>query len=260
MSPHVSLRVILGRLLNSLHASDFGEQHFEQSEFVEEFESSPCAAVGQDTHEFIPHPFRGNGLRHRGKLTDRGGSGGLDFESKPGREADGSQHPKMVFFEPVQGVADGSDYGVRSIRLAAEVIEDLPCRRVEEQRVDSEVAAAGIANWVRFVTHLFGSTSVAIGVVAAKGRNFNTMNEDNAEMRSNLLGLRIDVKNLGRKGVRGYVKVLWVQSQDEVSDTATNEIRAVPFGAQLKKDVFGCLPVVHPFIVDHAYGSAKHPS
>jgi hypothetical protein len=52
----------------------------------------------------------------------------------------------MVFFEPSRGSPMARIMAFAASDWAAEVIEDLPCRRVEEQRIDSEVAAAGIAN------------------------------------------------------------------------------------------------------------------
>ena len=68
---------------------------------------------------------------------------------------------------------------------------------------------------------------VAIGVLATKGCDFDALNQQNSEVRANLLSVWIKLKNLGGNSVSGYVVILRVGSQEKVSDTAPNEVRAV---------------------------------
>ena len=72
---------------------------------------------------------------------------------------------------------------------------------------------------------------VTVGVLATKRGDFHTVDQYNAKSRTDLLSLWIKLKNLGGNSVSGYVVILRVGSQEKVSDTAPNEIRAEPADA-----------------------------
>ena len=90
VGPDVAFGVEVRGLADALECLYFGEDLFEQVEFVEEFEASAGMGLRQDAGDFVADAFGGYGLDLRAVGADGVGGGGFDFEFETGGETDGS--------------------------------------------------------------------------------------------------------------------------------------------------------------------------
>ena len=110
MHPHVAFGVILGRLLDPLHRSYFGQDNVEQSGFVQQFEAAARAAFREDANQFVADAFGGNGGHQFAQIPDRPHRLRFYCEAEPGREAHSAQHPEVVFTEALFRIADRANH------------------------------------------------------------------------------------------------------------------------------------------------------
>src|SRR5690606_10256017 len=92
---------------------------------------------------------------------------GLDFKTEHRGEADGAQHPQLVFGEAAMGIADGTHDFPLDVLAAADKIEHTIGQRIIEDAVDRKVATKGVfargaeGDAVRMAT-------VAVALISAK--------------------------------------------------------------------------------------------
>ena len=87
VGPDVAFGVELRGLADVLERFCFGEDLFEQVEFVEEFEAAAGMGLGEDAGDFVADAFGGHRSDLRAVGADGVGGGGFDFEFETGSEA-----------------------------------------------------------------------------------------------------------------------------------------------------------------------------
>jgi hypothetical protein len=98
----------------------------------------------------------------------------------------------VVLTEAGFGISDGADDPGVKIGAAIGEIEDFARERVEQERVDREVAAQGIFAGVSLEAHGLGMTTVEILEIAAESGDFDVgvfvVNENDSEVRAYAIG------------------------------------------------------------------------
>jgi hypothetical protein len=147
----------------------------------------------------------------------------------------------------VRRVADGADHARAQVGDPLDEVVDLARQRVFEERVDREVAPAGIV--VRGAEmHGAGTPAVDVRVVGAERRHLEARaaldDQDDAELRAHRDGARKEtLHRLGRRAGRDVV-VLRLATEQPVPDAASGEVRLVAGGAEPPHDVSGEPPPV----------------
>ena len=165
----------------------FGHHDFEQSALAHQLQPARGAAAGHDRHDFLADALGGDiGDLGRG-AAHRGPRRGIDLEVEPGGKAHRAQHPQMVFFEALGGVADSADQAGAQIAHPAHQVDDPPACRIEVHAADSEIAPARVL-LDRAEAHRRGAAPVDIGRVGAEGGDLEGVavddHEDHAEARA----------------------------------------------------------------------------
>jgi hypothetical protein len=115
--------MILRRLLDALHASDFGENFGEEAGFVQKFKRAAGAAFGEHPGEFVADALTADDFGFVGETADGGGCGGVDLKAEPRGKANGAQHAQVIFFKALAGLADGADDTGSEIGQAVDVVD-----------------------------------------------------------------------------------------------------------------------------------------
>jgi hypothetical protein len=100
MHPNIALRVILRRLLHTLHPLDFGQYLSQQPRLIQQLEPSPRPTLSKNSGQLIAHPFSRHHLNRRRLLPDRIHRSPLDGELQPRRKSHRPQHPQLVLRKP----------------------------------------------------------------------------------------------------------------------------------------------------------------
>ena len=82
MYPNVTFRMVLRRLLDSLHRRDFRQNLLQQASFIQQFHAAASPAFGQQLCQFLTDSFGGNLADFRGMQTNGGKRFGLDRKSE----------------------------------------------------------------------------------------------------------------------------------------------------------------------------------
>ena len=101
-----------------------------------------------------------------------GGGSGLDGQVETRGQAHGPQQSQLVFHEPLAGLTDGAEYARLEVCPATDVIHQGVLKWIEKHAVDREVATQGVLP-TRGKHHGIGMPAIAIGDIAAKGRDFH---------------------------------------------------------------------------------------
>lgn len=168
---------------------------------------------------------------------DGGGGFGLDIEREAGGEADGAEEAEVVFGEAGGGVADGADEFVVEVVAAVDEVEDLVGAGIEEEAVDGEVAAGGVAGGVCFELDGLGMAAVGVRSIGAEGGDFDAMEEDDAEVGADGFGAGEELGEFGGAGRGGDVEVFGLAAEEEVADAAADEESGVSGGVEGVEDM-----------------------
>lgn len=227
VGPDVAFGVEFGRLGDALHAGGFGEEDVEESGGVEEFETAAGAAFGEDTGEFIPDAFGGDGGDGGGEAREGVPGGGFDFKAKAGGEADSAEQAEAVFGEALDGVADGAEAAGVEVGEAVNVVGDLTGEGVFEEGVDGKVAAEDVLAGIGFEGDAFGAAAVAVGVVGAEGGDLDFhlafAEHDDAEVGADFEGAGEECFEPGGGCAGGEIVILDGEMEEAVADAAANE-------------------------------------
>lgn len=246
VGPDVAFGMELGRLGDALHGFDFGEDGFEEVQFVEEFEASAGVGFGEDASQFVAGSFGGDGGDFETVGADGFGGFRFDIEGETGGEADGAEEAEMVLGEALGGAADGADEFVGQVGLAIDIVEDAVGLDVEEHAVDGEVTAGGVLDGVGFELDGLGAPAVGVGAVAAEGGDFDAVPEDDAEVGADEFGSFEELREFIGAGIGGDVPVLWFAAEEHIADAAADEVGAVAGGVKAVENLSGCGGDVHP--------------
>src|SRR5688572_12357082 len=117
----------------------------------------------------------------------------------------------MIFPKSLLGVADGPNDARPKVVPAADEIEYLVSRRVQEKRIDREVAPKGILLWIFLKSHRGRMPPVHVLVIAAKRGYLDATaaaaHQYDAKMGSDPLGVGIQHQNVLGRRVRRDVEV-----------------------------------------------------
>ena len=137
----------------------------------------------------------------------------------------------MIFAKPRLRISDGAYDASIEVRASANKIEHLIRRRIEQQRIDREVAPTHIRAWLRLEFHAFGMTSIEVLQIAAKCRDFylHTIfaHKHDAEVRADLSGIRKQRQQFLWPGRCRNVEILRLTAEQKVADTTADEIRGM---------------------------------
>jgi hypothetical protein len=146
----------------------------------------------------------------------------------------------MILLKAAGGIADRADEASVEIGATAHEIEEFFRGRVEQKRVDGEVAAENILARILLEGDAAGMASVPITVVAAERGDFNVLSDDHhAKMSANQIGAREKSQNFVRRGAGGNVEVLGGRPEEQIADATADQISAVAAGMQDFKNVSG---------------------
>src|ERR1700681_4619343 len=115
--------MILRRLLDAFHGSDFGKNLLEEPGFIQKFEGPPRRTLGEKFGEFFAKALRGNLVDLPDVAAYGPKRGGFDFEAEARRKSHCAHHAEFVFCETALGLADGSNDFRFEVRLPADEIE-----------------------------------------------------------------------------------------------------------------------------------------
>src|SRR5579863_977836 len=149
--PHVALGMKLRRLRHALHGFHLGQHLLEESRLVEQFESPPRVAFGEDLDDLVAEALGAGRVSLTREPPDRGNRRRIECKAEARGKAYGAQHTQAVFAEAFQRIADGADAARLDVGESAHVIDDAGLGRtrafrgwlgrqgIEQQPVDSEV-------------------------------------------------------------------------------------------------------------------------
>ena len=124
--------------------------------------------------QLVAHTLAGNLMDPGSQLLDRAECLRLDGVTEPRGKAHRAQHAQLVFGETQSRIADGADDFGSQILLPADVVENFVRYGIEQQAVDSEVAALDIFPSALAEAHPIGVTAVAVADVRTESGDFNT--------------------------------------------------------------------------------------
>ena len=113
-------------------------------------------------------------MNSRSQLPDCAECLRLDGVTEPRGEAHRAQHAQLVFGETQSRIADGADDLGSQIFLPADVVEDFVRHGIEQQAVDSKVAALHIFLGALAEAHPVGMAAIAVADVRTESGDFNT--------------------------------------------------------------------------------------
>jgi hypothetical protein len=190
-------------------------------------------AFGQGARDLHLDPFRtdpGDPMCH-GLYGLR--TAGLECEIEGVCKAHGAQHAQMVFFEPVERIADSGDDSFSKVALTVDIVIELIGNRIVKHSVDGKIAPQGIFPGGSEY-HGFRMTAVARSGIAAEGghlyRLFPIDDGNHTEGFADWKGFRKKRFDLLRPRVGGNVVVLGRAAHEPVADAATGIIGPVSFG------------------------------
>ena len=167
-------------------------------------------------------------------------------------EAHSAQQAQMVFLKAAHGIADRADQARVDVGAAANVVEDLVGLRIEQQRVDGEVAAQHVLTRIGFEVNTCRMAAVQIVEIAAKGGDLHLIviqtDEHDTEMRADLIGVRKNSQQFFGQRRGGNVVVFGSPAEQKIANTAAGEERGMPCRAQLV-DYFVGGGVFHAFML-----------
>ena len=137
----------------------------------------------------------------------------------------------MVLLEPHVGIADGPDDACFQVLAAPDIVEHLVRIRIEQKRVDGEVAAKHVLAWIGLKCDAIRPPSVRVRVIAAEGGHLDlseaVAHQDHAEMRADLLGCGKEFANAQRWSIRRDVVIFRFPAEQAIANAAADEIRLV---------------------------------
>ena len=144
----VAFGMVLLRLFHPAHGVDFREDDLQNAESGEQFEAFGGMRTEQDLFEFGADAFGGDEAEFVRCCGCGGRGSGIDREPEFCREPHEAEDAEMVFPESHHGVADGAEDARAEVVEAADAVDDLHRRRIEEQAVDGEVAPRDVQHLV----------------------------------------------------------------------------------------------------------------
>ncbi len=240
MLPDVALRVVVGRLVHAAHPIDLRQHHRQQAGLRQQLEAAAGTTLGEDLHDLVADPL-GRDVAERGRGgDDRRVGGRVDPESEPGREAHGAQHSQAVLGDAGAGVPDGADHAGTQVGDAADEVVHLAGQRILEERVDGEVAPAGIVARGAEV-HRARPPAVDVGVVGAEGGHLEARavldHEDHPELHADRHGPWEQRPHGLRPRAGRHVPVERRAAEQPVADAPPRQVGLVTGGAQPPHDV-----------------------
>ena len=155
----------------------FGLDHFrkdlpQQSNFIGQFNRHVPMCVDQHAPQFRRDPLGADDVNFRRHLRDSRLRVASETKFQMRCEANGSQHPELVFSHPFMRIADRSNVTLAQITLAPDEVEHLLLQRVVEHAVDREITPLSIL-FRRTERHRIRPPSIGVNAVAPKGRDFD---------------------------------------------------------------------------------------
>ena len=121
--------------------ADDRQQAAQRADLAQDLEAVEGVAAAQQPQDLLQHARRGAAHEVVRRLAHRRERLGGDGEAQARGELGGAQDAHRVLAEAHARVADRADQPRLQVAQAVAVVEDRVARRVEEQRVDGEVAA-----------------------------------------------------------------------------------------------------------------------
>jgi len=228
-------------------------------------------ALGEHPGKLFADTFATDGVDAGSEFADCGDCDGFNDEAEAGGKADRTEEAKLVFFEALFGVADGTDDAGFEVVEATDVVEDcgaefVGVRRefvercafaqwVEEEAVDGEVATLDVFGGSLCVADFVGVAAVGVDAVIAEGGDLCDAalchcllgasgvevgsDEDYAEVRAYGEGAGEHGEDDVGGGGGGDVVVLRFAAKEEVAHASTGEVGFVAGGAQGPDDLDG---------------------
>src|ERR1019366_9214706 len=109
MSPDIAFGMEFGRLRDSFHGSDLGQNFSQQAGSVEKFEASAGAAFSKDAREFVAHTFGGNTMDGGFLALDRGKGVRLNIEFEACGKTHRAEEAKVILAKSLLGISDRPD-------------------------------------------------------------------------------------------------------------------------------------------------------
>jgi len=237
MGEDIAFGMELGRLFDAGHALDLGQDFLQKSGIAQELEGlSSLGRFGQQAEQFIADAFGADAADLRGQLLDRGEGGRFEGKAEGGGKPDRPQQAQVVLGKTPGRVADGADDPGLQIRPPVDEISDFPGIRIEEQRVDGEVAAEGVCAGVG-ERDGFGTAPVGVRRVGAIAGDFDGLayvghDGNDAERLADGEGLGKERLDLFGPGIGGDIPVLGFTAQQEVADATADQICFMTLGPQ----------------------------
>lgn len=122
--------------------------------------------------EFRPDPLGTDHENLFGTFADDREAGAVESKVESSGEADGSQHPQLIFGDPFSRVTDGAHHSLLEIALSADEIEQTVFEWVEEHAVDREISPLSVLLG-RAVSDMVWMATVRVGGIATEGGNFD---------------------------------------------------------------------------------------
>ena len=239
--PNVAFRVILRRLLYSLHFHHFRKHLGQKSGRIQQFERATRPALGQHQSEFVPDSLA-TYLVHEGRELLNGPlRSRLQIKREARSKTDTSQHAQLVFDKALPGVTDRAHQTEFQIFSATDEVQDRIIDWVQHHAIDGEVPALHILFRAGGESHRIRMSAVGVDPVTAKRSNlsdkFAGRDQHDSEVSSYGKSSLEQREHLIGRSAGGDVEVLRYATHQQVADATTHEVSLVAGGAQPGHDL-----------------------
>ncbi len=253
VNPHVAFGMKLRRLLDALHPRNVRKHHGQQSRFLQQLESAPCGAFGQQLGQFIANAFGGNLRNLRGEALRRRHRFRLNLETESRRKPHGPHHAQFIFRETQPRIANRAHNARPQIGAPADIVKHFARRRVHQQSIDREIAPPHIFLRSIRVNHLVRMPPIGVANVGAKRGHLDLRahsvahyllasvlkHQNHAKFRAHRKAARKKLLHALRPRIRANVIIRRLAPQLQIAHTPAHEIRLMPVRRQRRANPFG---------------------
>ena len=221
---------------------DLRHDFSEQARFFEQAKASGRLSLPQDADQLVTRPLGADLMDPGGHGTNRLPRFRIDHVAQPGSKADSAQNAQLVFFKPLQRVADRSNDPGLDVLAAADIIDHALLGWIVQEAVDREIAPQHILTRIG-KRDTDRPPPVDVSLIGAKRGHFERVSpvnhQDDTESSAHGLGTRKYSNDLIGPRARGDVVVRRLEPHHHVADAAADEVGFVTPVAEATNDLSG---------------------
>jgi hypothetical protein len=96
-------------------------------------------------------------------------------------------------------------------------------QRIEQQRIDGEIAPQDVLPCIAFKSHFHRMTAVHVGMIAAKRGDLDAFHQHYTELRAHQLGLGKNLNELARQGIGSDVVIRRFTAQNKIANASADQ-------------------------------------